>query len=144
MPADADLTLPRGVVIPATILAWRFDRASGPGGQNVNKTATQATLTVTHDDLAEHLPDPAMRKLRGLASPAVLADRVVLQASSSRSQWQNRAEALRKLRALLVVAMQPDKPRIATRVPRAVHRRRLDGKRRRSQTKALRQTPDQD
>lgn len=144
VPVDPDLQLSHGVTVPSTAIAWRFDRSGGPGGQNVNKTATQATLTVTFDDLAEHLPAPAMRKLRELASPAVAEDRVVIQASSSRSQWQNRAEALRKLRALLTVAMQPDKPRIATRVPRSVHRRRLDGKRRRSELKATRRPPGAD
>ncbi|MEM9252185.1 MAG: alternative ribosome rescue aminoacyl-tRNA hydrolase ArfB [Planctomycetota bacterium] len=141
MPADADLQLPHGHTLPASVIGWRFDRSGGPGGQNVNKTATQATLTVAFDDLAQHLPEPAMRKLRGMASPAIAQDRVVIQASSSRSQWQNRAEALRKLRALLTVALQPDKPRLPTRVPRVVHRRRLEHKRQRAQVKAMRRRP---
>ncbi|MEM6757300.1 MAG: alternative ribosome rescue aminoacyl-tRNA hydrolase ArfB [Planctomycetota bacterium] len=142
MTADRDLQLNRGHMIPARVIAWRFDRSSGPGGQNVNKTATQATLTVTFDDLAEQLPDSAMRKLRELSSPAIAEDRVVIQASSSRSQWQNRSEALRKLRAVLQLALQPDKPRRPTRVPRSVVRRRLEHKRRRSEVKTNRRAPD--
>jgi ribosome-associated protein len=144
MPADDDLQLNHGHVVPAAALEWRFDRSGGPGGQNVNKTSTQATLTVTLADLSVLLPGHAIDRLQTLPTPAVHADRVVIQASDSRSQWQNRAEAKRKLRALLNLALQRDKPRIATRVPRSARRRRIENKRYRGQLKRQRQPPARD
>ncbi|MEO0586814.1 MAG: alternative ribosome rescue aminoacyl-tRNA hydrolase ArfB [Planctomycetota bacterium] len=144
MPDPEDLQLDRGVVVPASALSFRFDRSGGPGGQNVNKTATQATLTVAFDDLTPHLPADALDRLRRLPSPAVLDDRVVIQSSSSRSQWQNRRDAARKLKALLNLALKRRPSRIPTRVPRAVHRKRLDDKRRRSDVKRARRDPPRD
>jgi len=144
VPADDDIQLNHGHAVPAAALEWRFDRSGGPGGQNVNKTATQATLTVTLADLDVLLPAHAMRKLRDLPSPAVLDDRIVIQASSSRSQWQNRAEAKRKLRALINQALQRAKPRIATRVPRSAKRKRVDHKTYRGRIKRQRQRPAED
>ncbi|MEM6332956.1 MAG: alternative ribosome rescue aminoacyl-tRNA hydrolase ArfB [Planctomycetota bacterium] len=144
MPDPEDLHLDRGLVVPASALAFRFDRSGGPGGQNVNKTATQATLTVAFDDLAPHLPPDALARLRALPSPAILEDRVVIQSSSSRSQWQNRRDAARKLKALLNLALKRRPSRIPTRVPRSVERKRLNDKRHRSDVKRARREPPND
>jgi len=138
-----DLQITASVAVPRSELAWRFSRSSGPGGQGVNTADSRAELRF---DLAATTAIPEHLKARALDRLAArLVDGVVvITASEHRSQLQNRKAAEARLVALLAEAMAPPaKARRATRPSRGAVQRRLDAKRRRSQTKRLRRDPPQ-
>jgi ribosome-associated protein len=119
----------------------KFVRASGPGGQNVNKVATAAQLRF---DVAGNaaLPTEVKQRLIRLAGSRMTIEGVlILDARRFRSQEQNRQDAIDRLVALLRRAATPPKPRRRTRPSLASKRRRLESKRRRGQTKEARRRP---
>ena len=138
--------IPRGLVIPGADLTERFARASGPGGQGVNTTDSRVQLAI---DLAttRALDDAQRRRaLRHLAARLSGPTGTVLQvdAAEHRSQLRNRAEARRRLAALLREALAPPPPaRRATRPTRGSVRRRKAAKQRRSELKATRRRPEE-
>jgi ribosome-associated protein len=126
------------VSIPEAELVWRFSRSSGPGGQHVNTSDSQAELRY---DLAgsaalpEVWKERALERLAGRLTDGVL----VVRASEHRSQWRNRETALARLAALLAQATAPPpRPRRGTKPTRAMIERRLENKRRRSEVKRSR------
>lgn len=129
-----------GLAVPEAAVAWRFMRASGPGGQHVNKvsTAVECRLDLNRAGFAP----PLRRRLERLAgSRLTAAGEVVLQADGERSQARNRAAALARLDALVAQARQAPKPRIASQPSAAQKAKRLAEKRRRSEIKQRRQPP---
>ncbi|MEU6242935.1 MULTISPECIES: alternative ribosome rescue aminoacyl-tRNA hydrolase ArfB [unclassified Streptomyces] len=123
------------VSLPEAELTWRFSRSSGPGGQHVNTSDSQAELRF---DLARTEALPEVWKQRALERLAArLVDGVlIVRASEHRSQWRNREAAAVRLTALLAEATAPPpKPRRATRIPRGINERRLRQKKQRSDTK---------
>jgi ribosome-associated protein len=138
----APLYVRGSITIPVTELQWHFTRASGPGGQNVNKVSTAVELSF---DLAAStaIPEPLKRRALDRLAGRLVDGALTIRAEEHRSQWRNRQAALARLAALLHAATGPlPKPRRPTKPSRGVNQRRLDDKRRRSTTKALRSRPD--
>ena len=127
-----------GVEIDEGALAESFVRASGPGGQNVNKVSTAVRLRF---DLrcAEGLSDGVRQRLRRLAGRRLTRDdAIVIDAQRWRTQERNRADALSRLADLIRLASVAPKPRRPTRPGAASRRLRLEDKAQRAETKRLR------
>lgn len=133
------IPITRGIALDESEITESFIRASGPGGQNINKLATAVELRF---DLrrSSSLPDPVKARLARLAGRRLTKDGVlVIVARRHRTQERNRADALERLVELVRrAAAPPPPPRRPTRPGVAAKRRRLESKRRRSTLKRLR------
>ena len=131
----------RGVEIPAGELAWRFSRSSGPGGQSVNTADSRVELSF---DVRRStvLPDVLRERMLARLAHRLVDGVLTVAASEYRSQHRNREAARARLADLLTEASAPPaRPRRATRPTRGSQERRLAGKKRRGETKALRRRP---
>jgi ribosome-associated protein len=130
--------LPDGLVIPAAELVERFSRSPGPGGQSVNTSDTRVQLEYdvgASSALSERQRERALERLSGRLTDG----RLVVVASEHRSQHRNRTAARERLAEELRSALAPPPPaRRPTKPTRGAQRRRLDAKRQRGETKALR------
>ena len=131
------LRIARDLTIDENDLDISFVRASGPGGQNVNKLATAAQLRFDTRRIA--LPDDAAARLARLAGQRMTKDGViVIHAQRFRTQERNRSDAIERLVELLREALVRPVPRRPTRPTLASKTRRLEGKKRRGDIKARR------
>lgn len=138
--ATEPLSIRPGVQIDPGELRFTFQRSTGPGGQNVNKTSTRVTLRFDVDS-SPSLSQPQKNRIRARLATRIAKDgslRVV--SSRHRTQSANRKAALRRFVELLAEALEPVKPRKATKPPAAVNQRRLEQKRRRSSVKQMRRS----
>ena len=125
------------IVLDPADLRWSFMRASGPGGQNVNKVSTAVEVRFNVNSAA--LPDDMRARLATLAGRQLLqSGDLVISSQQYRSQERNREDALQKLITLIRKAAVRPRKRIATRATKASKLRRLESKSRRSDVKSKR------
>ena len=129
------------ITVPESEMMWRFSRASGPGGQSVNTTDSRVELLWNLTNTAAFTDDQktlATTRLRG----RLIDGTITIVASQYKSQHRNREAARIRLETLLARALIPPKTRHATKPGRGARQRRLDQKKRRSDTKRLRKPPE--
>jgi ribosome-associated protein len=129
------------ILVPDDELDFTFARSGGPGGQNVNKVASKAILRW---DLAANstLPADVKERLRGQQRRRLTAGgELVIHGQRFRDQERNKQDCLNRLRAMILAALHPPRPRKATRPSRASRERRLEAKRQQARRKAHRRKP---
>lgn len=143
MPAAPNvLTVNDRVQIPLSEFEFNYVRASGPGGQNVNKVSSKVQLRWPVEE-SPSLPDDVARRFHKQNRRRINSEGVfVLSSQRYRDQPRNKADCLEKLAALLEEASRRPRRRKKTKVPRRARERRLREKRRRSETKQRRRPPD--
>jgi ribosome-associated protein len=132
----------RFLSIPDDELSFSYSRSAGPGGQNVNKVNSKATLRWNVSESAA-LPDPVRQRFCEQQTHRINQQGVlVISSQRHREQLRNARDCLEKLRGMVEEALRVPKKRRPTRIPQGAKRRRLDDKRRKSATKRLRQPPN--
>jgi ribosome-associated protein len=141
VPSDTAIQITEAVAIPSTELHFQFSRSGGPGGQHVNRTASQVELTF--DVLHSPSLDEAQRARVLSKLQSYIDTRGVLHLTSqtTRSQHRNRAEVVERFARLLQRALHVPKRRIPTKPSVAAEERRLAEKQRTSVIKQQRRRP---
>jgi ribosome-associated protein len=132
------------VMIDEKEIQYEFVRASGPGGQNVNKVASSVQLRFDIRNSPSLDADVKARLVKLAGSRVTEEGILIIEASRYRSQEQNRQDALRRLLRFIGLAAQEPKRRKKTRPTLESKKRRLEEKRRRGEIKRLRQDKTQD
>jgi ribosome-associated protein len=125
------------LALPLSEVDLRFSRSSGPGGQHANTSETRVEAVFDVEG-SKALSEAQKRRVLAKAGPVLRA-----VAQDERSQLRNRELALERLADVLRTALRVERRRVATKPTAASRKRRLEQKRRRSQTKQLRQPPDE-
>jgi ribosome-associated protein len=132
------LIITASLVVPDADLTFSAIRSPGPGGQNVNKVASAVQMRFDLGN-TQALDAAVKQRIRARAGHRLNEDGTLLfVARAHRSQERNRADALERLRQLILESLQPPRPRKATRPTRASKERRLVGKAHQQRRKVLR------
>jgi ribosome-associated protein len=126
----------RSVSIPLSEIDLRFSRSSGPGGQHAQKTETRVEA-IFDVEASSALTSRQKQRVLRKAGPVLRA-----VAQDERSQTRNRERAIERLAAQLTEALRVERRRVPTKPGKAAVERRLEQKRRRSETKRLRRPPN--
>lgn len=134
-PYDVPIHVDQSLLIPDAELDWKFTTSGGPGGQHANRSSTRVQLTW---DIAESgvLNEDRRRRL-----VSKLGDVVRVDVDDHRSQLRNKDVAAERLADKVRAALVQQRKRKKTKPSKGAQRRRLDSKKRKSQTKKLRQKP---
>jgi len=132
---DESIRVTRSVVLPRGEIELRFSRSSGPGGQHANTSETRVEAILDVEG-SSALTDAQKRRVLAKVGPTLHA-----VAQDERSQWRNRELAVERLVERLREALKVERRRVATKPSKAARERRLESKKRRSQTKKLRRPP---
>jgi len=133
-----NVVLKNGIEIPAHELEITASRAGGPGGQHVNKTSSKITLRWNVKNSNALSEEQKLRVLEKLQSEITIDGDIIIQSSSSRSQGDNKKEALARLAMKVHKALQVPKKRMKTKVSKAAKEKRLDEKKQHSAIKKMR------
>ena len=134
MPGES-MRVTRSVALPVSEVELRFSRSSGPGGQHANTSETRVEA-IFDVESSSALSDAQKRRVLAKAGPTLRAI-----AQDERSQLRNRELAIERLVEQLRQALKVERRRVATKPTKASRERRLETKKRRSQTKKLRRPP---
>jgi ribosome-associated protein len=133
-----NLVVHPGIIVPERELAWTAVRASGPGGQNVNKVSSKVELRFDFE-ASSALPASVKARLRALAERRLDAEgRILITSQVTRNQPQNLTDARQRLAELIAKALVVPKRRRPTRPSRAAKRARVNDKRVQSKKKQSR------
>jgi len=135
---EKDLTINQHIIIPGSELYVSVSRASGPGGQHVNKTSSRVSLRWNIKNSTALTDAQRVQILERLKSRLVGDCELLLHVESERSQLRNREIARERLAHIVKKALRPVKKRIATKATVASKTRRLEGKKKRGIIKKLR------
>lgn len=125
------------IVVPEEEIEFSAIRAQGAGGQNVNKVSSAIHLRFSIPDSS--LPEDIKQRLMALSDQRITAEGVVvIKAQTTRSQEQNKMDAIERLNALVNSVAVPPKPRKATKPTKSSQRKRMDSKTTRGDVKRLR------
>lgn len=142
MDREEMLKITEGVEIPLEELRFRFSRSGGPGGQHVNRVETQVELLFDirrSPSLTAPQKGLLLERLRGYIDKEGILH---LFSRATRSQWQNREEAIEHFQKLLAATLRPRRRRWPTRPGRRAREQRLAFKKRRSERKRQRRKPE--
>ena len=132
------------IAIPLSEFAFEFARSGGPGGQNVNKVASKATLRWTPSTSPSLPPAVRDRVVKAMASRLTTLGVLLITSQETRDQGRNVDACLEKVRLIVLAASKPPKIRRPTRPTHGSQVRRVDEKVKRGATKKLRGKPDFD
>ena len=140
--SDKVLTIGAGLAVPLTEIKLEFSRSGGPGGQHVNKVSTR--VTISFDIMRSHALNAMQRErvLSRLKAHVGTDGLLRLTEQGSRSQWQNRQKAIKRLQLLLQTALKAPKRRIGTRSTASAQEDRLRSKRVQARKKEQRRRRD--
>lgn len=135
LPAPERIRVSRSVLLPVSEIELRVSRSSGPGGQHAQKSSTRVEA-LFDVEASSALTDTQKRRVIARAGPVLRA-----VAQDERSQARNRELAVARLVEKLRAALAVPRRRVATKPTKSARERRLESKRRRARTKALRRPP---